>query len=771
MPNETPRLPRKPEDPKRIGLWKIGRTIGKGSSGRVRIARHAKTGQYAAIKIVSKAGFSSLQGIDERPGQERLAIEREIVVMKLIDHPNIMKLYDVWETSTELYLILEYVQGGELFDYLCETGRLPTLEALDYFQQIIMAVDYCHRLNVAHRDLKPENILLDQDHNVKIADFGMAAWQANSATNGLLETSCGSPHYVAPEVCSGMSYNGSASDIWSCGIILFALLVGKLPFDAEDLEPLIEKVKLGIYKMPADIDPLAQNLISRMLKVDTKMRITMPEILDHPFFKLKQPRVPFADLPNMDLSLQPIRSVASIDDDVFANLRTLWNGTPDEEIVTSLTNDEQNWQKGIYRLLMEYRNKRSEDYDEEAEAVASQKRKAARKVAQAQAAPQVEPESMTPSPSTLPPRAAPPTPSRARSGGNSNCPIEDSLEGIHVTPSINVQAASPSPMTPISPSSPIWNALNLPPLTAVQLQDEKIQQFFHQIAHRINVIQRPASLADEHSPGPKDGPHGTAQKSQGLGILDNSTKPLTIRQKPRPPRPTVNIDLADKENFAGPSSLAERRDVAKKSPLMRRLTLSNDAKRTQMTESKERDRCKLKKKRSNAPVSPGGSDGSSLFTLPPPSPATPFLPASPVRNWFGNVLKIRPATHTLFSLYDVQTTRNECRRLLMGMEVQVVLEDSEGPGILRCRLEEARDPSGFMTVKAVRFRVNVQPYTGSEADYILALVLVQEKGSAESFREICNRLRRDWVLDVKGASPPRAVLPSPTLGAQSMLEV
>ncbi|KDQ26766.1 hypothetical protein PLEOSDRAFT_1044044, partial [Pleurotus ostreatus PC15] len=354
--DDYPRLPRSkrpPADPKRIGLWKIGRTIGKGSSGRVRIARHSKTGQYAAVKIVSKVSLNShvsLHNLAEGTGQNQLAIEREIVVMKLIDHPNIMKLYDVWETSTELYLILEYVQGGELFEYLCNKGKLPTLEALDYFQQIIAAVDYCHRLNIAHRDLKPENILLDQDLNVKIADFGMAAWQANAVNNGLLRTSCGSPHYVAPEICSGQSYSGSAADIWSCGIILFALLVGKLPFDAEDIEPLLDKVKLGIFKMPADIDPLAQNLIYRMLKTDAKARITMPEILDHPFFKLHEPRTTFRT-PTLDIVSSPASGLTSIDPDIFANLRTLWHGTPDPEIMKCLTNDEQNWQKGIYSLL------------------------------------------------------------------------------------------------------------------------------------------------------------------------------------------------------------------------------------------------------------------------------------------------------------------------------------------------------------------------------------------------------------------------------------
>ena len=253
--------------------------------GRVRLARHSRTGQYAAVKIVSKTALlnsrMSLTSLGEESERILHGIEREIVIMKLIDHPHIMRLYDVWETSTELYLILEYVEGGELFDHLCAKGRLPTQEALGYFQQIITAIDYCHRFHIAHRDLKPENLLLDRDHNIKVADFGMAVWQG---ANDMLQTACGSPHYAAPEVIAGRAYDGTASDIWSCGVILFALLAGRLPFDDEDLPVLLERVKIGRFMMPTDIDLRAQDLIRRMLQKDVKKRITIPEILRHPFY-------------------------------------------------------------------------------------------------------------------------------------------------------------------------------------------------------------------------------------------------------------------------------------------------------------------------------------------------------------------------------------------------------------------------------------------------------------------------------------------------------
>ena len=195
------------------------------------------------MKIVSKTALlnSRLSLRDLGIEAERVlhGIEREIVIMKLIEHPNIMRLHDVWETSTELYLILEYVEGGELFDYLCERGRLPAREALGYFQQIIAAIDYCHRFNIAHRDLKPENLLLDRDKNIKVADFGMAVWQ--SAGN-MLNTACGSPHYAAPEVIKGEAYDGTAADIWSCGVILYVMLCGRLPFDDDHIPMLFKKI-------------------------------------------------------------------------------------------------------------------------------------------------------------------------------------------------------------------------------------------------------------------------------------------------------------------------------------------------------------------------------------------------------------------------------------------------------------------------------------------------------------------------------------------------
>ncbi|WWC85951.1 uncharacterized protein L201_000821 [Kwoniella dendrophila CBS 6074] len=356
------------DDAKMIGQWRIGRTIGKGSSGRVKIAKHSITGKYAAIKIVPKGlilnSRMSMSEAGAKSDKILLGIEREIVIMKLIDHPNVLNLYDVWETSSELYLIMEYVPGGELFDYLVKRGRLPISEALHYFQQIIHAVDYCHRFNICHRDLKPENLLLDKDKNIKVADFGMAAWEAGER---MLETSCGSPHYASPEIVAGKAYHGSSSDIWSCGIILFALLTGRLPFDDDNIRSLLQKVKIGIFEMPDEIKDPARNLLSRMLEKDPEKRITMPEILKHPFF-ISRPTRPIpgrltVSPPSLNEVERPVNSENEIDQDIMGNLKTLWSGASDKEIINALLSKEKTWEKAIYHLLIKYRNKHLENYN------------------------------------------------------------------------------------------------------------------------------------------------------------------------------------------------------------------------------------------------------------------------------------------------------------------------------------------------------------------------------------------------------------------------
>ncbi|KAG0705566.1 Pkinase-domain-containing protein [Suillus ampliporus] len=774
--DDYPRLPRRnrsEDDPKMIGLWKVGRTIGKGSSGRVRIARHSKTGQYAAVKIVSKnILMNSVSKLADSAEHMLLSIEREIVIMKLIDHPNIMRLYDVWETSSELYLILEYVEGGELFDYLCDKGRLSTFEALGYFQQIISAIDYCHRLNIAHRDLKPENLLMDQNKNIKVADFGMAAWQASSK-NGLLQTACGSPHYAAPEVIMGKEYNGRASDIWSCGVILFALLVGRLPFDDEDLPTLLDKVKSGKFDMPSGIDPLAKDLITKMLQKDVVKRVTIPEILTHPFYLSQKPKSVDASTPRLNDIARSLSSEEEIDQDILANLLTLWHGTSEEDIKASLKSSEPNWQKGVYRLLTEYRDKRLENYDEEEELTHRKKRKKKPSAHEPQGMTRTS--SQTPylarAPSFLPPRAAPPTPRRA--AGRAFPLHRDDSDYVQLC-APRITLCSPTPPRPgadlrsplssyitslTSPLSPTLGSTNLPAIEVPELKDDKMQHFFQQIVEHLNAMEarttgtpRLGVATSSAPPTPVNMEFGKRQKGNSAQTRHYSSPQEIISDADVRRERRGQFGELDKENLSlGVSGTG----IMKKSSLRSNDGDRRPALRVQIIEPTPN---KLRKKGSGsdtpAAVSPAFSDSS--FTLP----------STPRRRWLDSVFRFKPVTYQLMSTHDGFTTREECRRMLVNMGVRVVLTHAENAGVLKCRTDDTKDQSGLLpALKSVRFRVEVQKPTPVQiaAGYQVVLHLIQERGASSSFQVIHYRLRRNWELDIpRMLMAPTSPLFSPT---------
>ncbi|KAK5143266.1 hypothetical protein LTR04_001943 [Oleoguttula sp. CCFEE 6159] len=257
---------------KRLGQYEIIKTLGEGSFGKVKLAIHRVSGQKVALKIIGRRKLVNR----DMAGR----IEREIQYLQLLRHPHIIKLYTVVTTPTEIIMVLEYA-GGELFDYIVQHGRMPEDKARKFFQQIICAVEYCHRHKIVHRDLKPENLLLDENLNVKIADFGLS----NIMTDGnFLKTSCGSPNYAAPEVISGKLYAGPEVDVWSCGVILYVLLVGRLPFDDEYIPALFKKIAQGNYMVPNYLSSGAVRLIRRMLQVNPVNRITIQEIRQDPWF-------------------------------------------------------------------------------------------------------------------------------------------------------------------------------------------------------------------------------------------------------------------------------------------------------------------------------------------------------------------------------------------------------------------------------------------------------------------------------------------------------
>ncbi|KAI0000169.1 kinase-like domain-containing protein [Russula compacta] len=357
-----------PEDAKYVGPWIIGECVGKGASGHVKIARHRRTGQLAAIKILPLdfvfGSRTSLNTRQTKVEKLRLGIDREIIMMKLMNHPNIMRIYDVYEGDKELYLILEYIEGGELFDFLVNRGKLPPLDALAYFKQIIYGLNYAHAFSIIHRDLKPENILIHSLNPplIKIADWGMAAFAPPSLE---LETSCGSPHYASPEIVHGHKYSGTATDIWSCGVILFALLTGRLPFDDKNVRTLLSKVKAGKYDMPTWVDPRAQDLISRMLTVNASQRISIPDVLVHPWFTQDTPGILYVPAPTVAELARPIPSTAHIDPDVFEYLCVIWGRYADPATITSellSPAGSGTLTKAFYFLLLQNRSRMLEEH-------------------------------------------------------------------------------------------------------------------------------------------------------------------------------------------------------------------------------------------------------------------------------------------------------------------------------------------------------------------------------------------------------------------------
>ncbi|XP_041669055.1 MAP/microtubule affinity-regulating kinase 3a isoform X16 [Cheilinus undulatus] len=256
---------RSSEEPQQphVGNYRLLKTIGKGNFAKVKLARHILTGREVAIKIIDKTQLNpnSLQ-----------KLFREVRIMKILNHPNIVKLFEVIETERTLYLVMEYASGGEVFDYLVAHGRMKEKEARAKFRQIVSAVQYCHQKHIVHRDLKAENLLLDADMNIKIADFGFS----NEFTLGnKLDTFCGSPPYAAPELFQGKKYDGPEVDVWSLGVILYTLVSGSLPFDGQNLKELRERVLRGKYRIPFYMSTDCENLLKRFLVLNPAKRGTL----------------------------------------------------------------------------------------------------------------------------------------------------------------------------------------------------------------------------------------------------------------------------------------------------------------------------------------------------------------------------------------------------------------------------------------------------------------------------------------------------------------
>ncbi|KAK7847160.1 cbl-interacting serine/threonine-protein kinase 21 [Quercus suber] len=257
-----------------IGKYKLGRTIGEGTFAKVKLGVDSTNGQYVAIKIIDKHMVLE--------SNLKYQVQREIRTMKLLHHPNIVRIHEVIGSKTKIYIVMEHVSGGQLTDKMSYVKKLEEWEARKLFQQLIDAVDYCHNKGVCHRDLKPENLLMDHKGNLKVSDFGLSALQK---PGGILTTACGSPCYVAPELLLNKGYNGAAADVWSCGVILFEVLAGRLPFDDRNLINLYKKISRAEYTFPLWFTKGQKKLLYRIFDPNPRTRITIPEIIEDEWFQ------------------------------------------------------------------------------------------------------------------------------------------------------------------------------------------------------------------------------------------------------------------------------------------------------------------------------------------------------------------------------------------------------------------------------------------------------------------------------------------------------
>ncbi|QCE15986.1 hypothetical protein DEO72_LG11g2999 [Vigna unguiculata] len=278
---------------RKVGKYEIGRTIGEGTFAKVKFAQNTETGESVAMKVLDRSTIIKHKMVDQ--------IKREISIMKLVRHPYVVRLYEACDNSflrTKIYIILEFITGGELFDKIIHHGRLSEGDSRRYFQQLIDGVDYCHSKGVYHRDLKPENLLLDSLGNIKISDFGLSALPEQGVS--ILRTTCGTPNYVAPEVLSHKGYNGAVADVWSCGVILYVLLAGYLPFDELDLTTLYK------FSCPPWFPVGAKMLINRILDPNPETRITIEQIRNDEWFQRSY--VPVSLLEYEDVNLDDINA-------------------------------------------------------------------------------------------------------------------------------------------------------------------------------------------------------------------------------------------------------------------------------------------------------------------------------------------------------------------------------------------------------------------------------------------------------------------------------
>jgi len=319
--------------PLRVGFYEISGTIGRGNFAVVKLARHRITKTEVAIKIIDKTQLDP---------SNLAKVYREVEVMKLLNHPHIVKLYQVMETKSMLYLVSEYAPQGEIFEYIAQHGRMSEALARRKFWQIVLAVEYCHSRRVVHRDLKAENLLLDCNMNIKIADFGFSNFWSSSSN---LNTWCGSPPYAAPEVFEGKQYEGPEIDVWSVGVVLYVLVCGALPFDGATLHALRDRVLSGRFRIPFFMSSDCESLVRRMLVLDPLRRYTLQQVKVHPWMQEEvPPAVPLMSVP-------PMAEGGTINEQILRLMQSL--GIDPARTKESIIKDAYDHHAAIYFLLLD----------------------------------------------------------------------------------------------------------------------------------------------------------------------------------------------------------------------------------------------------------------------------------------------------------------------------------------------------------------------------------------------------------------------------------
>ena len=323
---------------KKIGNYILSQTLGSGTFSKVKLGTHIPTSEKVAIKILDKIKIKDENDLER--------INREIAILKKLRHKNIAQLYETIISENHIYIIMEYIPGKDLFHYINsqKTKKLSKKTSSKIFRQLINTLEYIHKLGIVHRDIKPENILLTLDKsNIKLVDFGLS----NVYNYGeYLITACGSPCYAAPEMIKGLPYKGAKSDLWSVGVVLYIMLIGKLPFDDEDIKILYKKIKDGEYSIPNDLDECCKDIIKNILEVDPEKRFGFEEIKKSKFYLFEFNEVLFDGIL---LGFEDILVDYGIVEYMY--LKYYKNKINKDKIILSIKNNEYNSVTTTYYLL------------------------------------------------------------------------------------------------------------------------------------------------------------------------------------------------------------------------------------------------------------------------------------------------------------------------------------------------------------------------------------------------------------------------------------